>query len=58
MIDWQQLYEKHETKLDRLYDDVEEGKLEQKYPELLVRPRYGEADEEGDEAGFFFIQFT
>ncbi|AUY34568.1 MULTISPECIES: ankyrin repeat domain-containing protein [Pseudomonas] len=53
MIDWQQLYEKHETKLDRLYDDVEEGKLErlrafaQKYPELLVLPRYGEADEEG-----------
>lgn len=28
MTDWQQLYEKHETKLDRLYDDVEEGKLE------------------------------
>ncbi|MCO7514374.1 suppressor of fused domain protein [Pseudomonas guariconensis] len=53
MTDRQRLYEKHETKLDRLYDDIEEGKLErvrtfaQKYPDLLALPRYGEAGEEG-----------
>ncbi|MHC6223437.1 ankyrin repeat domain-containing protein [Pseudomonas sp. X10] len=53
MNDSEKLYEKHEAKLDRLYDAIEDGKLEQvrkmaeKHPELLPLPRYGQAEEEG-----------
>ncbi|MFJ3451637.1 ankyrin repeat domain-containing protein [Pseudomonas sichuanensis] len=52
MDDWQRLYEKHETKLDQLYDDVEEGRPEgllafaQEYPDLLALSRYGDVTEE------------
>ncbi|WP_412460933.1 ankyrin repeat domain-containing protein [Pseudomonas sp. SC11] len=52
MNEAQKLYEKHETKLDRLYEDIAEGKVAkvvafvQKFPDLLTLLRYGEGDEE------------
>ncbi|MBJ9977375.1 ankyrin repeat domain-containing protein [Pseudomonas sp. S75] len=52
MNEAQKLYEKHETKLDRLYEDIAEGKLAkvaafaEKYSDLLTLPCYGEVDEQ------------
>ncbi|MFK3789086.1 ankyrin repeat domain-containing protein [Pseudomonas piscis] len=53
MTEWQRLYEEHESQLDRLYEDVLEGRLErlrafaQQYPQLLELPRYGSAGDIG-----------